>query len=247
MIEIKVPSELLRATPRMVRLTTGGTATACFGFAMLLGAVLLSAVFYQRATRDAGLVRRAAVEGAIAPGEVVRIRRAVDREQRATVSYQFEVDGKMLRDRTDVSNRAANKLQVGSAVTVHYLRTDPGRNWLGGAAPNATPFWLAPLLFFSLAAPAGLMLFRIHKERYLLTEGRPALATVTGSRRIVGQHGQRFQVRYEFTTLSGKLWKGSASQRRRPAETGSTITVLYDRDEPQRSRPYPFALVRIEE
>jgi hypothetical protein len=76
----------------------------------------------------------------------------------------------------------------------------------------------------------------------VLVEGRPAEAIVTGNRR---EHRSGYRVQYEFKDLGGKGWKASVRERRRPVEAGSTMTILYDRDDPATSMMYPFPLVRL--
>ena len=39
--------------------------------------------------------------------------------------------------------------------------------------------------------------------------------------------------------------KGSGGETSKPPAIGSTICVVYDRDNPGRNSPYPFSLVRV--
>jgi hypothetical protein len=58
------------------------------------------------------------------------------------------------------------------------------------------------------------------------------------------QHGQKI-LKYEFPLMDGGVGKGRGGPTRKPPAIGSTITVVYDRDNPKRNAPYPFELARV--
>jgi hypothetical protein len=53
-------------------------------------------------------------------------------------------------------------------------------------------------------------------------------------------------MKYEFPLVEGGIGKGKGSPSRKPLAVGSTITVIYDRDNPRRNSPYPMEMVRID-
>ena len=89
------------------------------------------------------------------------------------------------------------------------------------------------------------MAWGIGWQRRLLAEGRPALARVTGSKRVVAGHGGHHHVQYEFRILSGAKRAGACDVRRNPPSPGATLVILYDSDEPRRQARYPLSLVRL--
>jgi hypothetical protein len=103
------------------------------------------------------------------------------------------------------------------------------------------PSWVPAISAVGLVFPALLLLYMIRRQMQLLSEGRAAPAMVVGHRHI---KGGKMTV-YEFPLLSGGVGKGRGGKARRPPAIGSTITVVYDRDNPKRSAPYPFDMVRI--
>jgi hypothetical protein len=52
-------------------------------------------------------------------------------------------------------------------------------------------------------------------------------------------------LKYEFSLAGGGVEKGSGGSTRKPPAIGSTICILYDRDNPRRNAPYPFDMTRV--
>jgi hypothetical protein len=87
----------------------------------------------------------------------------------------------------------------------------------------------------------------IRRQWSLLEYGRPAAAVVTAVTRKRSDHGAYWLVRFEWTLLSGAKRQGRYTHRKkRPPNPGALVTIVYDRDQPQRNRKYPFPLVKIE-
>ncbi len=79
----------------------------------------------------------------------------------------------------------------------------------------------------------------------LVAEGRGALAQVTRSKKVRGQHGAHYVVYYEFRLMSGAVGSGRYNSRQSPPPIGTTICVVYDPDRTGRSARYPLPLVRL--
>jgi hypothetical protein len=86
--------------------------------------------------------------------------------------------------------------------------------------------------------------YAIRRQWMLLTDGRPAQAQVTVSKKVRHQHGSYYQVSYEFRTMSGAMRSGRYDSHKGPPASGTTIQVVYNPDRPEHSMPYPLALVR---
>jgi hypothetical protein len=87
----------------------------------------------------------------------------------------------------------------------------------------------------------------IRRQWSLLEYGRPAVAIVTGVNKKRSDNGTYWLVHFEWTLMSGAKRQGRYSHRKKPPPVpGAQVTIVYDRDQPQRNRKYPFALVKLE-
>ena len=128
-------------------------------------------------------------------------------------------------------------IAAGGLVEAAFLAHESGH--------DAVPAWLPFVVgFFSVAATLVLP-FKVHRERHLLADGRPAPAVVTRLRRRRTDHGAQNIVYYEFPLTEGGTCRGHYNIRRRSMPEGSVICVLYDPDDPRRSAPYPTCLVKL--
>jgi uncharacterized protein DUF3592 len=93
----------------------------------------------------------------------------------------------------------------------------------------------------------ALGVFRLIRRQWSLLEyGRPAAAVVTSVQKKRDDNGTYWRVHYEWTLLSGAKRQGRYTHRKKPPPVpGARVAIVYDRDQPQRSRRYPFALVRL--
>jgi hypothetical protein len=88
---------------------------------------------------------------------------------------------------------------------------------------------------------ATVMLFQLHRERSLLSDGRAARGIVTRHRK--GQHGA--VVYFDFTLFGGRTVTAKGGPMLRPPAVGSAICVLYDADDPRRATVYPTSQVAL--
>jgi len=228
-----------------VRLTASGiaVAVAAVGLALagLVSAVLMS-IAYAGAQEQRELRDR---EGTIARAEVVQVSMSSGESPRRIVTYAFEVDGRRYAGRSRLGRRDGRELRQGDPIDVMFVRSRPGTNWLTGSEPTGLPLWTIPLVSASLLAAAAAVAWGLRRQWILLAEGRPAQARVTGHKKTQSDSQLRaYRVSYEFAALSGARHTGRFEAGRKPPPAESTIAIVYHRDNPRRSAPYPFALVR---
>jgi len=239
------PAELLRSPPRLVRLSAAGKALAGVAVALLAGALVSGVWLYVLAARDAARFDRILREGVSTQAEVIRVGRTRrDDEVRRVVTYAYGAGAQSYRGRTTLRRRDRRSLETGSRIPVRYLPADPGRSWMHGYEPKGVPLWAFLVVSLGLALGAAPIALVLRSQRRLLEEGRPALARVTQCRRTQSSGHSRTRVQYEFRILSGAIRTGSYEVEKNPPAAGSTLTVIYHREEPRRNARYPLPLVR---
>jgi hypothetical protein len=238
------PPELLRSRPRPVRLTGAGRIAVSGMLALLAGAVASGIWLYGVATRDLAQFKLLEREGVFTPAQVLDLGRTRGKNERYFVVYRYTAAGQLYHRREHVSRRDWRMLRVGATLRVRYLPSHPEFSWMAGYEPRGVPLWLVPIVPASLVLFTLLIGYHLRKQWMLLAEGRPALARVTQSKRIRGSHSSSNRVYYEFRILSGAARSGRYDTAKRPPAEGTTLTILYDRDDPRRQKRYPLSLVR---
>ena len=243
-VEGSVPPELQTSTPRQVRLTAKGMVVVVLALVYVAGAIFIAVWLSHRAGRDAARVERFEREGATVEAEVTHVGSRQGKSGRHAVGYRFLAGGKLWDGRTSMSRSESSGLEPGSRIMIHYLASDPGVSY-AGSDPAGTPYWIIPVATLSLLVAAGFVAAGIRKQRYLLMEGRPALARVLRSRRI-GDTRRRSRVRVEFSDLGGSRVEASYSQDGPAPQNGSEVVILYDREKPSRVAGFPMCLVKLD-
>ena len=241
-----LPAELERSAPRDVTLSTGGRALTLLAWLLAAAAVGGGAALRVAAERQA-VAASDFEQRAVATNAVVdRLWRKNSGEDKpACAAFQFEANGARVEGEARLPLRQWRRLGTGSTVPLRYLPDDPRRFVLAGQRQGGVPEALAYIVATVLAALALLCLAAVRWQRYLLSVGRPARARVTAVRKHKGSHGATHrEIVYEFPVFGGTTATGKASAGK-AAEVGTTITVVYDRERPQRNRPYPFSLVTL--
>jgi hypothetical protein len=231
------PPELSGPLPRRVQRSGNGLYGEIVIALMLAFTVVLTIWVGKNAIQQVlrGIALRQ--NGAEVVGEITQIKpvpRSTDR-----VSYSFTVNGKTFSGNAGVPAQLERKLRESGALTVRYLSTDPTVNH---PAAWEVPLWsslggmLGLNVLTSMFALANLL---IYKERTLIAQGRPAIATVTECT----PGTESFSLEYEFRTgmesINGKGW--SPIHR----EIGAKIWILYAPQNPSRNRPYPLSNYRV--
>jgi uncharacterized protein DUF3592 len=239
-----LPPELVRSAPRDVGLTTGGKALTLLAWLLVAAAVIAGVVLYVEAQRQSTAAQDMDGRGVTTRAVVDRLWRGTGDDKPAFAAFHFEANGARIDGESRMPLPAWRELRTGSTVPVRYLPDNPRRFDVAGQRRNGLPFAVPFAVSSILAAIAFLCLAVVRWQRRLLSEGRPAAAVVTAVRTHKGSHGTTHRaIVYEFRVLAGTIATGKATAGK--AEVGSTISIVYDPDEPTRNRPYPFSLVTL--
>jgi hypothetical protein len=158
------------------------------------------------------------------------------------VYYAFSVNGISFTGKARVPEQNLQGLQDSSPLTIRYVPANPAVNHPADweSAPLESVWFMVPLplILFSI-----IFLTSLSMERRLVADGVPAAGVISES-----GHGSRsgYFADYEFRTGDGKVMKKRVGVPR-PLEVGSNILVLYLRQNPRRSQPYPSPNYRVAE
>jgi hypothetical protein len=225
-----LPPQLTRAAHRRVRLTASGFVLVAWAVVLFIAGPLVGIMLYSSATTIEE--PQVATEA-----EVIKIQRTRGENAKVKVTYRYRAGERHYEGVTTLRKRDRGRFAVGSVAQIRYLASRPGTSWIEGYGPRRLPIaWaliVPPVLMFTAI---GLLLPLRHQAR-LLAEGRFAFAKITKIEK--GVH-------YEWTLLSGA--KRSAHYElgtSKPPTPGTSLPIVYDRDNPQRHARYPLALVTV--
>jgi hypothetical protein len=240
-----VPPELRGTIPRDVRLTAAGSVLVAMAIAAAAAAfvtVIVLSVVHYRAAKERQLRERAGVS-ATARVEQVVVRRG--EHPRRIVTYRYDVGGRSYVGRVTLHENDRRNIARGTPMRIEFVPWRPEASWMAGDRPSGVPIVLIPLTALALLA-AGAVIARILRRQWiLLSEGRAALARVTGFKKVQREHKRKaYRVSYEFKTLSGARQTSRCEIGKAPPPIGSVIPIIYHRDQPTWSATYPLALVR---
>jgi hypothetical protein len=239
------PIELQRSTPRDVQLSRAGRAVVLLMIVLVAAATAGSLLLASRASEDEHRWAAWQKEAVAASGEVTQIRkRGRGSDSKYYVDYGYRAVDRDFSGTAMVRSREGRALKQGDTVSVFFRRSEPSQSWLSGHEPRGVPWWSALLIGMALLAPIPILAFVIRRQRRLLEEGRPALATVTALKKVSSQHGAHYTVRYEFVTTSGSRRAGKYTAQRRSPIVGDSLIVVYHPDEEWSSR-YPLSMVKV--
>jgi Protein of unknown function (DUF3592) len=186
-----------------------------------------------------------ATSGRDAAGVVIKTYRAGGDDKKDVFIYEFVVGGQTYRVRTEIASGRGLGYQVGTSVPVRYLPSRPQENWIDGHPPGGVPLFFIPLVSVACFGGAWAIAVKVRRQRELLAEGRPALAEVKRIKRIQTGNHKMQRAFIGFTLLNGSVHEGRIDFQRRVPQLGSTILILYDREDPRRLIRYPVSLVRL--
>jgi hypothetical protein len=194
---------------------------------------------------DAGNARREAREASsrTATATVVESGRTRGENRRRYLVYRYEAGGQTYPGRVTLRNRDRRPGEPGATLEVRYLPSEPGRSWVPGYEPRGVPIVLVFVVPPVLSLSAWALWWMVRRQRRLVEEGRPAEARVIASKKLNAGHGDYFRLEYEFRTLSGsrRVVKKDSTKN---LPIGTSVTMIYDRDNPNRSAVYPLSMVR---
>jgi hypothetical protein len=231
--------------PRRVSLYSDDAQKLLLISLMLLGggAIWFAASFYfalQQAHHHEALRR----EGREAIGRVTRI----DGGHQLYVRYTFpfdnaDVHGDAKLDYQNdplLSDGRISYVRVGDQLPIRFLPSDPSvnhpRNWAWWSWWDVIPHLF--MLFFSSLGVVGLAY--LLRERRLVRKGWVVHGNVTGC----APNRSKFSVDYEFRDENNTLVQGSSDYCEDEQEIGSSILVIYLRNQPKRNDAYPMSTYR---
>jgi Protein of unknown function (DUF3592) len=244
---LTIPPELQRSLPREVTLTANGVAVMVIATLLIIGSFVGGIALYATRQREVARYSSEVADAAATSGVVISVNRIPGKDERYRVQFAYTVAETRYTSLTRMPRLEGRQFHPGMPVTVEYVRSNPGRSWLAGHAPEAVPAFLPFVIGLSMILPGAIILWSVRRQRTMLERGRAAIGRVTSTRRFRG-HNRRatFYVYYEFTTYSGAVSKGrgNANKQGEPV-TGSEVVVLYDMDNPKRTALYPLQMVRV--
>ena len=240
-----IPYELRRQTPREVELTAAGKSLVVLMAVLLLGAVALGVFMYVMHNRELARSAELDARGVTVQAQVINTGITRDKERRRFVVFQYHASGRLYERRVTFSRSDTRPIQIGSEVSIRYMPGEPGESWLAGYGPEGPPLVIVFLIPAIMAASTLLISYTLRRQRRLLSEGRAAIGRVTEWKGFRRGRQSGYRVEYEFKVLSGATQRSRVETRKKPPETGSTSTILYDPDNPKRIAVYPMQLVRI--
>jgi hypothetical protein len=236
------PAELIGSGPRETRLSGAGIAISVLAGLLILGGAAAGIGLERVAKREMDEQALLREQGKQAEGSVTKLWRARDKENSPMVAYEFQAEGSVYGRSVEAPLAIWKRLAVGAPLEVRFLPADPARNHPRDWEESIMPIWV-PFVLGGLLSAGGIVLaFVLRRDIGLLSEGRPAPAVVT--RYSNAGHGQK-NVHYEFPLLSGSVAKGKSGPTRTLPAIGTTLTVIYDSDNPRRNAAYPFQMVKL--
>jgi hypothetical protein len=214
---------------------------AALAIALTAGAIVAFAALLKGAMDSRARAAAFASAGRPIDAEILSVRRGDGSERR--VRYRYDVSGRTFEG--SIRLRARDGLQVGGRLPVVYLPDTPGAHYVQARGIRQVPIWLVPIMPLGLVSGAMIAAHALLVQRRLVEDGRPAVASVTATKRVRHQHGSFYKVTYEFRAMSGSSRHGSYEVRKGPPELGTPVVVLYDRERPERNKRYPVSLARV--
>lgn len=237
-----IPRELLRSTPRSVTLSRDGAVVSVLAFILVLGGLVGAAFLYVQAERDTDKAKFRTAHAATTTGQIVSVQPYKREKRRWIVNYAFTAEDGLRREGKLTSR---DRMEAGSLVAIAYVASDPADNWLAGHRPRGVPYFLAPLPGLGLLGAAALIFWQVQRQKALLRNGRPAIATASAIREIRSQHGRSYRVAFDFSPLSGATRHAKIHVRRPVGPVGTEFVILYDPDQLTRVARYPMSFVKI--
>lgn len=241
-----IPEELKRSVPRPWKLTAQGKGVFAGAILMVIAAVAFTVGAYVSVRHTAAIHRAMQEHGRTQSAAIVKTYRAGDEDKRDVFVYEFSVDDKTYRGRSEIAIKQSPRYQAGSSISVRYLPERPAVNWIDGYPPRGIPLFVIPLLAGVMLVCAFAMLRRLWRQEELVAEGRAAAAMVKTVKRVHRGENRKQRAQIQFLLMSGARQEAQLEFGKNAPQPDSTIIILYDRDNPRRVLRYPACLVRVE-
>jgi len=240
-----LPPELSTPVPRIIRQSDSRRRTNT-NAAFMLGLVVIGAL---NICIDPALqVHRRSVlrqEGTkVVPGEIIEFKehgRPTD-----VVSYTFTANGKTVIGKAGAPLNLRQTLRESKVLAVRYLPSNPAINHPAAweYPYEHEPLWLdifVLVLYASIVFLPSFFLYKFHKERKLLTWGKPAVGVVTKCVSV----RRAFRLKFEFRTETGTTFDGGGWSLL-PQSIGAEIWILYLPRNPRLNLLYPHPEYTVE-
>ena len=234
------PADLRGSPPRSVRLTGGGIALILLAIGLVAGGILLGIWMRQEFTRKTETRGLLEEQGRETDATVTRLWRGSGKDQPHRVSYRFSAAAQIFDGQATAPRRIWEGLAEGSRLRVRYAASDPKINHPAEWESEVPPQWIAWLLPATFSGIALFIAWSLRRQKRLLEDGRVAQGVITRVRRVKGGR----KIHYDFLLPGGVKAAGRGMGRQGLIDVGSSVTVIYDPDDPKRNAPYPFDLVR---
>jgi hypothetical protein len=247
--EWPVPREIRIAVPRPVRLTTSGIGLLAIAVLVIAGGGAFSvdtAIQGDRHDKEfAARMKRLRTEGAEIEGTVTRLWISNGRFRDHYVVSRYRVGSLVYERQFRISPKHWDGLQVGSAISVRYLPSDPSASFPSADPPREIASWPFPIFLGVILVACGAVLFAmVLRDRNLLVNGRHAPAFVTSWGRASRASASYFAY-YEFHLPDGTKCTGSFYAGKDQPTSGTVICILYLPERPRRNAKYPLSLAEV--
>jgi hypothetical protein len=232
-------NELTGTIPRDVRLTGYGIAIAAVASALAIGALVSAIVMSVVIARSADRGARVRVDADVLDVSTIR-----GEHPRRAITYRFEARDRAFQGRSTVKESEHRDVVAGAQIPVEYVGSDPASNWIAGHEPGGIPRLLVPIVSGVLIVIASILAQQLRRQWVLLSEGRGALARVAGSRKVHRDKHTAYEVSCTFQDLSGATHTMRYDVSKAPPPAGTTVAIVYHRDNPRWHAVYPLRFVR---
>jgi len=232
------PVELMRQTPRRVKLTGLGWTNVFLSAFFLVAGVAIGVNFVQQAVRTITAQNMLRQGGSEASGQITgKWSLTGGKLAMWKVDYTFAVDGTLYSGESKVPKEIWKSLHENDSLRIRYLISNPNTNHPAGWE-DMTPSDLWILVF-----PAGMAIFGLLFARRIPLQRRLALEGVGVRGCISDWHGPSragFVLDYTFRNLSSNGVEIGSCRSDQALKAGSEVWVLYLPSDPSRSEIYPF-------
>jgi hypothetical protein len=239
----KMPAELGLSVPRSVRFTGSGKFLVGAILVLAGGAIFSVVAIPAMNSRHLALRQQLDREGVAAEARVLKIGNADENGERQ-VRYEYDAGGRLYHGTETLPQWRVRELD--GTVAVRYLASDPRRSWVVGGEPSLAPVAVIVILPLSLLAGASALWLHLLRQRWILAEGRAVEARIISTQKVHRSDRKQTRVEYEFRTLSGATRRVKVFQHEGKPALGSTATLLYDRENPNRVAVYPLSTVVVD-
>lgn len=236
--------EVLGSVPRDVRLTANGIAVVAFAILLAVAAIVIPILLSILYVRSAGEGQRREREVVWVNAEVQQVVVRNGERPRRVVTYRLEAAGRNYSSRVTLRRSDQRAVARGGPIRVGYASSHPERSWASGYEPSGMPLGAIPLATALLLPAAAGCAWSVRRQWILLSEGRATQARITGHKKVHSDKHRMYRVSYEFQTINGARQTSRYDVGKTPPPIGSIVPIVYHREKPEWSAPYPLTLVR---